>query len=116
MRPNWNGQNQCISDPTPARWFNTSVFSFPPPYTFGNAPRTFGGCRQDGTKQLDVSVHKSVRVLEKLEMKVSLDVYNLTNTPQFGGPGNTFGNPAFSVVTSQNNRPRIVEVSARLSW
>jgi hypothetical protein len=116
VRPNWNGQNQCLATQTPERWFNTSVFSAPPPYTFGSAPRSFGGCRQDGVKEIALALHKNVRLIEKLKMKVSIDTYNLTNTPMFGPPSTTFGTSTFGAVTSQNNRPRIVEVSARLTW
>ena len=47
QRPNWNGQDPCAADPTPDKWMDASVFSNPPAYTFGNAPRTFGGCRSD---------------------------------------------------------------------
>jgi hypothetical protein len=39
QRPNWNGTNLALSNPTVNEWFNTSVFTQPAAFTFGNSPR-----------------------------------------------------------------------------
>jgi len=116
MRPNWNGQDPCVSNPTPQQWITSADFSAPAPFAFGNAPRTFGGCRQAGLKEIDLALHKVFRVTERLKTDVSIDSYNLTNSVEFGSPGVTYGASTFGVVSDQNNRPRIIEVSLRLLW
>jgi hypothetical protein len=70
QRPNWNGQNPCVADPTPARWLDSAVFSNPPTYAFGNAPRMFNGCRSAGTSQVDLTVTKNTRSSGAVECSI----------------------------------------------
>jgi hypothetical protein len=69
QRPNWNGQNACVANPTPARWLDAGVFSNPAPYAFGTAPRTFNGCRTAGTLQVDLTLTKNTRFLERWNLQ-----------------------------------------------
>ncbi len=114
QRPNWNGQNPGIGDPTVAMWFNTSVFSTPPAYAFGNAPRTFDGARSDWTRNVDLSLHKNIRVGERMTLQVRADAFNISNTPVFSPPNTSFGSSAFGTVSSQANQPRVLQVALKL--
>ncbi|MBS1855699.1 MAG: TonB-dependent receptor [Acidobacteria bacterium] len=114
QRPNWNGVNPGISNPTPAHWFDTSVFSNPPAYQFGNTPRTFNGARSDVTHNFDLSLIKDTRLVEKLTLQFRAEAFNLTNTPIFAPPNTTFGSPAFGVVSSQANQPRVLQFALKL--
>ena len=116
QRPNWSGRNPCVSDPTPARWLDGSVFSVPRAYAFGNAPRTFNGCRSDGTSQVDVTLTKNTRFGERLNLQFRAEVFNLTNTPRFAPPNQNFGNPQFGVVNAQGNLPRIIQFGLKLIY
>src|SRR5215467_6939413 len=58
QRPNWNGQDPSVSNPTWDHWINPAVFSNPPAFTFGNAGRSLSVLRAAGLRQLDFSVHK----------------------------------------------------------
>lgn len=51
---------------------------------------------------------------ERLEIQLRAhQMYNLTNTPQFGGPGKTVGNLGFGVIApSQVNDSWIIELGA----
>jgi len=114
QRPNWTGISTKLSNPTPARWFDTSQFSTPPPYVFGNAPRTFGGSRSDGSAQVDISLHKNTNLTDKVRLQFRGEVFNISNSPRFDPPNVNFGAPAFGTSTVQGNLPRIVQFGLKL--
>ena len=116
QRPNWNGANACVSDPTPTRWLDSTVFSVPAAYHFGNAPRTFNGCRSDGTSQVDLTLTKNTRFQERWNLQFRAEVFNISNTARFAPPNQNFGNPQFGVVSSQGNLPRIVQFGLKLIY
>jgi hypothetical protein len=113
QRPNWNGTNPTVDNPTVERWLTPEVFSIPPGYTFGNAPRTFGGARSDTTAQIDLTLNKNTRIGEKYTVQFRTEFFNLTNTPVFNAPNVNFGNPQFGVVDSQQNQPRIIQFAVK---
>lgn len=114
QRPNWNGTNPAISNRTVDRWFDTSVFSNPATYAYGNSPRTFGGLRSHGAHNVDMTVGKNIQLYERLRLQFRGEFFNLTNSVRFAPPNQTFGNPQFGLVTSQLNQPRIVQFGLKL--
>ena len=114
QRPNWNGTDPAISNRDVGRWFDTSVFSAPSAYTYGNAPRTFGGLRSHGAHNVDMTVGKNIQLYERLRLQFRGEFFNLTNSVRFAPPNQTFGNPQFGLVTSQLNQPRIVQFGLKL--
>jgi hypothetical protein len=116
QRPNWSGQNACVANPATGRWLDSSVFSNPAPYTFGNAPRTFNGCRSDGTKQVDLTLTKNTRLVERLNLQFRAEAFNISNSPRFAPPNAAFGNPQFGEVSAQGNLPRIVQFGVKLIY
>lgn len=113
QRPNWNGVNPTVDNPTVEQWLTGDVFSNPPGYTFGNAPRTFGGARSDSTAQIDLTLNKNIRFAERFTTQFRTEFFNLTNTPVFDAPNVNFGNPQFGVVSSQQNQPRIIQFAVK---
>lgn len=116
QRPDWNGKNPALANPTPSRWLDASVFSTPAAYHFGNAPRTFAGARSDWTRGIDLSLHKNTHVTEKLVLQIRAEAFNLTNTPVFSPPNISFGSPAFGTVSSMANQPRIIQLALKLIY
>lgn len=116
QRPNWNGQNVCLVDRNVNRWLDASALSNPAPYSFGTAPRTFNGCRTDGTAQVDLTFTKNTRFREKLNLQFRAEMFNITNTPRFNPPNSAFGNPQFGVINAQSNLPRIVQFGLKLMY
>jgi hypothetical protein len=116
QRPNWNGVNPCVANPTVSRWLDSSVYSNPAAYTFGNAGRTLNGCRSDATRQVDMSLTKNTLVKDKLNVQFRTEVFNLTNTVRFSPPNQSFGNAQFGQITSQNNQPRIIQFGLKLIY
>jgi hypothetical protein len=116
QRPNWNGTDPCVANPAPQRWLDGGTFTVPPAYRFGNAPRTFNGCRSDGTSQVDLTLTKNTRVRERWNIQFRAEVFNISNTPRFAPPNQNFGNPQFGVVNAQGNMPRIVQFALKLVY
>lgn len=116
QRPNWNGTSPGIDNPSPYRWFNTSVFSTPAAYQFGTAPRTFSGARSDATRVVDLSLHKNTHLTEKLILQFRAEAFNLANTPVFSPPNTSFGAQTFGTVSSQADQPRILQFGMKLNF
>jgi Carboxypeptidase regulatory-like domain/TonB-dependent Receptor Plug Domain len=116
QRPNWNGVDPSMSQPAITQWFNTSVFSTPAAYTFGSTPRTFNSVRSDKTQTIDLSLHKNVKITERMALQIRAEAFNLANTPVFSPPGTTYGSSTFGVVNSQANQPRIVQLALKLQF
>ncbi len=86
------------SQQTPGRWFDTSAFVNPAPYTYGNAGRDI--LRSAPTRTLDVGLFKYFNITEKQILQFRAEAFSVTNSPVFGIPGATVGTSTFGVVTS----------------
>jgi hypothetical protein len=121
QRPNVNGSDpglpgdRSLTDKI-AKWFNTSVFSQPAAFTFGNAPRTMPTLRADGVHSWDFSVFKAFPIHESIRAEFRAEMFNFTNTPIFAAPGQSFGTANFGVVNSQANSPRQVQLGLKLYY
>jgi outer membrane receptor protein involved in Fe transport len=115
-RPNNNGQSAKLdaSERSIDRWFDTSVFSQPAPFTFGNTGRTLPDVREPGLVSFNLSLLKQVPIRESLRLQLRAEAFNLFNTPQFGTPGTVFGNPQFGIINSQANSPRQVQLGLKV--
>jgi hypothetical protein len=118
-RPNNNGQSARLTSPATERlnrWFDTSKFSQPPAFTFGNVSRTLPDVRSHGINNLDFSIFKNTQFgpNEKLNLQFRTEIFNIFNRPQFGYPGNAFGTPQFGVVANQANEPRLIQFALKL--
>jgi hypothetical protein len=116
QRPNWNGQNACVANPTPTRWLDSSVFSNPATYAFGNTPRTFNGCRSDGTAQVDMTLTKNTKIKERLNLQFRAEMFNVSNSARFSPPNSSFGNAQFGTINAQSNLPRIIQFALKLIY
>jgi hypothetical protein len=63
-----------------------------------------------------MTVSKTVQLYEKLRLQFRAESFNLTNTPRFAPPNQTFGNPQFGQVISQLNQPRVVQFGLKLMY
>jgi hypothetical protein len=115
-RPNSNGQTAKLSDPTINRWFNTSVFSQPAPYTFGDTARLLSDLREPGISSFDFTMQKNFPITERLRLQLRTEFFNIMNTPQFGRPGQVFGTAQFGVISTQMNNPRQIQFGMKLLW
>jgi len=98
---------------TVSRWFDTTAFSAPAPFTFGNSPRSV--LRGAPLVTTDVTLEKSFTLTERFKFDLRGEFYNLLNHANFNVPGFTYGAADFGVVTSA--RPgRTAQLAARLAF
>lgn len=106
-----------VDKPTPDRWFNTAAFTAPPAYTMGNAPRWIPNIRFGPTKHADLAILKNFRWGERIKAQFRAEMFNMTNTPQFGRASTTLGNPDFGRVSGTTNvGPRNVQLGLRVQF
>ena len=103
-RPLNNGHSAKLpkSERTIARWFDTSVFSQPPPFTFGNVTRYSPDLRGTGANSWTVSLFKNTALGERINLQFRAEFYNFFNHPMWGSPGQTVNTPTFGSVTSKS--------------
>ncbi len=127
QRPNYNSSaSGCASGPALSgspvsrlnEWFNTSCFSQPAPFTFGNVPRVEPNIRWDGLFNFDVAAVKNTSwgADGRFHLQFRAEFFNLFNHPQFGPPGNSFGTTTFGVVSSQYNNPRLIQFGLKFAF
>lgn len=117
LRPNNNGQSAKLSGSVHERlerYFNTSVFSQPAPFTFGNTGRTLPDVRGPGTNGIDLSLFKNFAITERTSVQFRAEAFNFTNTPNFGLPNQNLNNQQFGVISSQANSPRQIQFGLKL--
>ena len=116
-RPNSNGRNAKLGGRVEDRltkYFDTSVFSQPATYTFGNVSRTSGYLRAPGVHNVDLSVFKQFAVTEKIKTELRGEAFNAFNTPIFAAPDVVVSDANFGVITAQANSPRQVQIALKI--
>jgi carboxypeptidase family protein len=100
---------------TPAEWFNTSCFTMPAAYTYGNAGRDI--VIGPGVDDFDATLQKQFMIREDMGLQFRLDVFNFVNHPNFNAPigaSRTFSpSSSFGAITSAQD-PREMQFSLRL--
>lgn len=118
------GCNPTLSgdERTLQRWFDTSCFTTPPQYTFGNAGRNI--LRGPGTKQFDLSLFKNfpLGADQARRLQFRAELFNAFNTPQFNNPNASVGAPGAGTITSAGSivtfqrTPRQVQLALKLYY
>jgi hypothetical protein len=100
QRPNSTGRSAKLpaSERTNDRWFDTTAFSQPAPYTFGNTGWMSPALRGTGTNSWTVSFFKNTAIYERLKAQFRAEFFNLFNHPMWNAPGASFGSPTFGRV------------------
>ena len=102
QRPNISGDPNG-GPKTPQQWFDTSVFSLPALYTFGNAPRN--AVIGPGSREFDFSLQKEIPLKEAVKLQFRAEAYNLFNHPNFNIPNRTAFTANFgSISSAQDSR------------
>lgn len=115
-RPNNNGTSARLTGAPRDRlnrYFDTSVFSQPAPFTFGNTARTLPDVRGPGIVNFDISVTKTTAIGEQWRTQFRAEFFNALNRANFGNPGTALGNANFGVISSAAD-PRIIQLGLKL--
>ena len=100
-----------LSDPTVAKWFDTSCFSQPASGQSGNAGRNI--LRQDMLKNWDVSLFKNIPVTESIRLQLRGEFFNVFNQHSFINPDITVGDVQFGRMRGAT-APRSAQVALKL--
>jgi hypothetical protein len=112
QRPNMNGDPN-EGPKTPEQWFDTSVFSLPAPFTFGNAPRN--AVVGPGLVSVDLSLQKAFSLTESVRLQWRTEIYNLFNRPNFNIPNRIAFTPNFGRISSAQDS-RQLQLALKLSF
>jgi hypothetical protein len=107
----------CKTVPRPKQvnqWFDTSCFTDPPPYTFGNSG--IGHVRGPGLNNWDFSLFKTTYFDEKRMLELRAEFFNIFNQAHFANPGNTLGTSSFGVISSTGLPSREIQLGAKFSF
>jgi hypothetical protein len=81
------------------RYLNPAAFAIPAPGTYGNLPRNF--LKGPVFHQFDLTLQKSFRVTEKINLQFRSEIYNLFNRANFANPPASLPNNLGTGATSQ---------------
>jgi hypothetical protein len=100
----------------PEMWFDTANVNYRPPAgTLGNL-----GLQTNyapGNAYADLSFFKAFNITERYRLQYRCEIFNLTNTPQFGTPGNNVQDSNFGVINStQVGTERKMQMSLRFMF
>jgi TonB-dependent receptor-like protein len=109
-RPNVVGDPN-LSDPTPARWFNTAAFAIAPRGHFGNAGRNV--IEGPGLATVNLSLMKNISLTESARLQFRAETFNLFDRANFGLPDNFVGSPTFGQILSAGS-PRRLQLGLKL--
>ncbi|HEU0122729.1 MAG TPA: carboxypeptidase regulatory-like domain-containing protein [Bryobacteraceae bacterium] len=120
IRANTNGVSAAQSGDAHQRldrWFDTSTFSQPAPFTLGNLGPLVNGLRGHHINNLDASIFKQFAITEKFRLQFRAEAFNALNRVRFGNPNTTVTAGAnFGRVTTQSNDPRQMQFGLKLIW
>ncbi len=91
------GQSVSISNPSIARWFNTSAFVAPPTGQYGNARRN--SIIGPPTKQFDMAFTKVISLKESKMLELRAQATNIFNMPDYSTIDTSLTSPTFGRVT-----------------
>jgi hypothetical protein len=100
---------------TVAEWFDTSCFTAPAAYTFGNGG--VGHVRGPGISNWDFSIAKDTRLgSESRRLRFEAAFFNLFNSPHFSNPNTTFGNAGFGTISGDRLPPRLIQLGLKFQF
>lgn len=99
-----------------SKYFNTSCFTTPSNFVYGNESRTDNKLRTPGAANWDMSLFKNFDIHENTTVAFRVEAFNMFNRVQFASPNSQLGNPQFGQITAQYNNPRILQVSGRVTF
>jgi hypothetical protein len=124
--PNVVGPTQIVGDPN--CWFfdplnkncaamvpgGTNPFQTLPAGVVGNSGRNT--LRGPHTAVFDAAVTRDFRFTERANLQFRWEVFNLTNTPEFGQPNSNVTSGAVGTITTLSGDPRVMQFALRLSF
>ena len=106
----------AISNPTPARWFDTSKFAQLSPYVMQTNPDHYPDLRGPIFWDIDGTLSKRFKIRERFNAELKAEAYNLTNRLNRANPDLGVTSPTFGQAIRQGSITvgRQIEVGMRV--
>lgn len=121
QRPNYvkAGSNSCSRDTvvkggTSASCIDSSAYSTPAAYTFGNVHRN--DQHGPGRELINFSMFKNFPIYERLQFQFRAEAFNLFNHANPSNPNSTFGASNFGTITSTQTDPRVLQLVGKINF
>ncbi|HEY3136508.1 MAG TPA: carboxypeptidase regulatory-like domain-containing protein [Blastocatellia bacterium] len=98
------------------RWFDKDAFLPPPQFSLGNDSRTQPNLRGPGIRRVDLSLSRTQRIKERVNLQFRGEFFNAFNTPQFGEPIGSMADQNFGRIISSVGIARQVQLGLRLAF
>ncbi|MGH9799969.1 MAG: hypothetical protein ACRD82_06355, partial [Blastocatellia bacterium] len=113
QRPNLLRDPNLRHGRTPERWFDTSAFELPAPFTFGSGGRNT--VFAPGYSSVDFALQKDFSLIERMRLKFRAEAFNLFNHPNFDEPNRIAFTPNFGRIFSADPS-RQIQLSLKLEF
>jgi hypothetical protein len=91
------------------KWFDTTAYANPAPYSFGRGSRTEPNLRNPGSFSFDSVLSRWQPIRERLRLQYRAEFYNILNHPILGGPSASITSSTFGLISSKSgNRTMIM--------
>ena len=113
QRPNrLRDGNLSRSERTPDRWFDTSAFAVPAPFTFGNsAANVLYG---PGLVNLDLTVTRTFRLTERVSLDFRSEFFNIFNEAHFLFPNAVVNTTNSGTISETSSSARQIQFGLKL--
>ncbi|HWC97709.1 MAG TPA: TonB-dependent receptor [Candidatus Sulfopaludibacter sp.] len=98
-----------------AQWFDTTAFTSPAAYSFGNGSRTEPNLRNPGTIGFDSVLSRWQPIKERMRLQFRAEMYNMLNHPNLGAPSASITSATFGKITSKSGN-RTMTMALRLEF
>lgn len=112
VRPNVNGDPNANAPHSVNEWFDTSVFSLPAPYTYGNAGRSI--IEGPGFQSVNVTVSRLFPFGTR-DLEVRVECFNLLNHANFMLPNSIVNSPDFGKIFAAGD-PREMQFGVKFRF
>jgi len=117
VRINGNYGEGNVIGGTPTAYLDRNAFVAPAAYTVGNVPRTgVYGLNAPFNSSIDMSLRREFALHEHWKLAIQADAFNVNNTVRFGAPATNPDQASFGTITSQANKPRAMQLNARITF
>ncbi len=97
-------------------YFNVNAFlRMPDSFAVTTTPVRLSWMRGPSEFYHSASMFKLIRVRERFQVEMRMEIDNLFNTPQFGTPSTDVTDPNFGVITTGTN-PRTIRFGGKLRF
>jgi hypothetical protein len=93
-------------------YFNVNAFQQVGPDLIGSAPRFLASYRGPNVLNEDATLMKNFNLRERRYVQLRLEMYSVTNSPQWGIPNTSYGSTSFGQITTAGGA-RTVQVAGK---